>query len=72
MKKFKLVRQGGRNEDEDVLGGPVTEDNVYIKTYGSRLEGQKPVAELEVGEGSLHRYKLSGQKATVYKIVRVE
>lgn len=69
MKKFKLVNPG---TDEDVLGGAVTEDNVYIKTYGSRLADQKPVAELEVGESSLHRYKLSGQKATVYQIVRVE
>lgn len=68
-KKFKLVRPG---TDEDVLGGAVTEDNVYVKTYGSRLTGEKSVAELEVGEGSLHRYALSGQKATVYMIVRVE
>src|SRR5512137_2194608 len=28
MKKFKLVHPG---TDEDVLGGAVTEDNVYIK-----------------------------------------
>lgn len=70
MKKmFKLVKPG---TDEDVLGGAVSEDNVYIRTYGTRLKGEKPVADLEVGEGSLHRYKLSGQRATVYKIIRVE
>jgi len=69
MSKYKLVVPG---TDTDVLGGAVSEDNVYISAYGSRLDGEKPVSDLTVGEGSLHRYSLSGQRPTVYKIVRVE
>lgn len=66
-KKFKLVKPG---TDEDVLG-VVDEENAYIKTYGARLPGEIAVADLLPGEGSLHRYSLSGSTG-VYKIVRVE
>jgi hypothetical protein len=69
MKQFKLVRPG---TDDDVLGGPVARGNVYLSAYGRRLDGEKAIDDLMVGEGSLHRYSLSGTKPTVYKIVRVE
>ena len=67
-KMFKLVRT---YDDADVLGGEVEEDNVYIKTYGSVLPGHKLPADLEVGETTLKEYRLSGEKPTVHKIVRV-
>ena len=67
-KMFKLLKTV---DDSDVLGGEVGEDNVYIKTYGSVLPGEKLPADLEVGETTLKEYRLSGQKPTVYKIVRV-
>jgi hypothetical protein len=69
MRMYKLVTPG---TDEDVMGGALTENNPYITCYGARLKGEKPVAELEIGETSLHRYSLSGAKPTVYVIVRVE
>lgn len=66
-KRFKIVKPG---TNEDVFGGEVSGENVYVKIYGVRLDGQKPVEELEVGESSLHRYSLSGTAGT-YSIVRV-
>lgn len=66
---FRLVSPG---TNDDVLGHEVEESNAYISLWGVRLNGEKPVANLEVGEGSLHRYAMSGQKPTVYKIVRVD
>lgn len=53
----------------DVLGR-VSEDNVYIKTYGTVVEGKQP-KDLEVGESTLKRYALSGTRPTVYRITRV-
>lgn len=67
-KKFKLVTT---DTNDDVLGGAVGIDNVYITAYGSHVSGKEP-RELDVGESCLKRYALSGQKPTVYKIVRVE
>lgn len=69
MKRFKLVKPG---TNEDVLGGAVDEDNAYVSLYGARLPNEKKVHELEVGEGSLHRYGLNGSPRIIYKIVRVE
>jgi hypothetical protein len=54
-----------------VLGGPVDEDNVYIKVYPVRLKGEKPLQQLEVGESSFCRYNLSMQDPAVYRVTRV-
>jgi len=45
---------------------------VYVKTYGSLLPGKKKPKELEVDEFTYKKYSLSGQKETVYVILRVE
>lgn len=65
-KRFRLL-----DGFEDVLGGDVSEENVYIKTYGSVLAGEKLVSELAAGEHTFKRYALSGQRPTTYKILRV-
>lgn len=59
------------HEGHDVLGAPVTIDNVYIRTYGT-LVGGSPPDKLRVRDSCKKRYALSGQKPTVYTIVRVE
>ena len=66
-KLFRLVKP---ETNEDVMGGTLTRDNVYVRTYGARLPGEKPVDDLELGEHSEHEYRLSGSKGT-YWIVRV-
>jgi hypothetical protein len=66
MKRFRLQTETG----EDVLGGEVGEDNVYISTYGTLEPGSSPPGELLVDEFCKKRYALSGQKPTVYVIVR--
>jgi hypothetical protein len=69
MKKmFKLVNPG---TNEDVFGGEISRDNVYINTYPSVLANEKPIDDLEVGEGCLAKYSLSGTSGT-YKIVRTK
>lgn len=69
MKRYSI--QDPKN-NEDVLGGPVGEENVYITTYGGPVEkGGKEPAELEVGESVLRRYSLSGSTG-VYRVVRLE
>lgn len=67
-KTFRIVKPG---TNESVMGEtPLPEDNVYIRGYAHRLQGEKNLQDLEVGEGSLHEYRLSGERG-VYKIVRV-
>lgn len=69
-KLFKLVEPGN---DQPIYGfDRMPVENPYIGAYGALLKGQKPLHDLEIGEGSLKRYALSGQKPTVYKIVRVQ
>lgn len=67
--KFKMLTDDGK--DNDVLGGVVELDNVYIKTYGSLVRGKSP-DQLDVGESCIKKYAMSGQKPTTYKIIRVE
>ena len=55
-------------EGKDVLGAPVTIDNVYISAYGT-LVGGSPPDKLRVRDSCKKRYALSGQKPTVYTIV---
>jgi len=57
--------------DEDVLGGPVGPDNVYMRSYGRSVVGQPTIDALEVGQHTLRQYALSGSRPTVYRIVRV-
>lgn len=69
MKKFKILD----GNDSDVLGGVVSEDNVFISVYGGDIiEGKLP-ADLEIGESCRRRYNMSpGRKQAVYKILRVQ
>jgi hypothetical protein len=67
MKRFLIQKNG-----QDVLGGAVGEDNVYIATYGSVEPGRKQPADLDVDETTLKTYALSGQKPTTYTITRIE
>jgi hypothetical protein len=67
-KMFRITKPG---TDEDVFGGLIPRDNCYLRTYGKRLPGEKPLDDLEIGEGCLVKYNLSGSKGT-YKIARVE
>lgn len=58
-------------KDDLVLGGDVSEDNVYVRVYGSTLRGEKRPTDLAIGESTRKRYALSGQKPTVYRILRI-
>jgi hypothetical protein len=66
-RRFRLQDARG----EDCLGGAVTIDNPYISGYGT-LVGGSPPDKLRVRDSCKKRYALSGQKPTVYTIVRVE
>ena len=66
MKKFTVVDGKGEN----VLGGAVSEDNVYIRAYPKLVDGPK-LLDLKVGEESVVEYNLSGSKGTYY-VRRVE
>jgi hypothetical protein len=57
--------------DSDVLGGAVSEENVFISMYGVLIEGKKPV-DLAVGESCRMRYHQALSQPTVYKVLRVE
>lgn len=59
------------HKGEDVLGGQVSEDNVYIRTYGSVEAGCKPPSELAIDETTRKLYALSGQQPTTYWVTRV-
>lgn len=66
-KMYELRNQRG----EDVLGGSVSEDHVYIAIYGELVDGCKHWKDLEVGESTRKVYALSGAKPTTYHLVRV-
>ncbi len=70
MKEKRFVVLDG--SDQNVLGGEVSEANAYIAAYGALLAGHPPVSDLAVGESTRKRYALSGQKPTVYRILRVQ
>jgi hypothetical protein len=72
MKKklFKLLRDVPGGHD-DVLGGKVSLDNVYVRTYGRTVRGRAP-DELDVDESCVREYALSGQKRTQYVLLRVQ
>lgn len=65
-KLFRIQDENG----QDVLGGEVEEDNVYVETYGALRNGDKAPSQLGVGELCHKTYALNGQKATVYVVVR--
>lgn len=66
--RFNIVKPGTAEVVHGFENLPLK--NVYLSTYGRRLRGQKALRDLVVGEGSLHRFSLSGTAAT-YCIVRV-
>lgn len=67
-KLFRLQTEAGR---EDVLGGAVALENVYVSVYGKVVKGNPP-DKLGVDEFCVKEYALSGQKATRYVLVRVQ
>jgi hypothetical protein len=68
----KLFRILDDRDGTSVMGEvPLPEGNVYIAGYGAILPGEKPIADLDVGESTYKKYALSGQKPTVYRILRV-
>jgi hypothetical protein len=64
-RRFQLLDANG----EDVLGGEVCVENVYIATYGTVVTGERP-DKLAVGESCTKEYSLSGQRPTKYTIRR--
>lgn len=68
-KQFRILDD---RDGSTVMGGDVGEGNVYIRTYGSILDGEKTIGDLNVGESTRKRYGLCGQKPTVYRILRVQ
>jgi hypothetical protein len=66
-RRFRLQDDRG----DDVLGGAVTINNVFVSIYGTLVGGPAP-DKLAVGDSCKKRYALSGQKPTVYTIVRVD
>jgi hypothetical protein len=67
MKRFRLLDFN----DHDVLGGSVSIDTVYIRTYPEIADGDKQPNDLEIGESVRAVYRLSSSKGT-YKIVRID
>lgn len=64
--KFEII-----SDVNEVVLGPVGEDNVYINTYGAPRPGQRPPLKLDVGESSQVTYHLGGKTGT-YEVRRVE
>lgn len=67
-KMFRLIDD---SDGSTVLGGDVSEHNVYIAAYGTPLPGEKLPGDLQVGESARKRYALSMTRPTVYRILRV-
>lgn len=68
---MSLYRILDDRDGSDVLGATVSGDNVYVRAYGRLLHGEKRPEDLLVGESTRKRYNLSGQRPTVYRILRV-
>lgn len=66
--KFRIVKPG---TNEDVMGGTLGLNNVYISAYAEIDVPNKMPRDLEIGEHTVATYRLSGTKGT-YWIVRVE
>jgi len=67
VKMFRILD----GKDDSILGGDVAEGNAYVSAYGSVIRGEKSPTDLAIGESTRKRYALSGQKPTVYRILRV-
>jgi hypothetical protein len=66
-KKFNI-----QTEDGEIVFAGIGSGNVYLTAYGKYVRGGQPIANLLVDEFTFKEYALSGQKKTVYVIVRVE
>ena len=64
-KKFRMQTLKG----EQVMGGDLSDDNVYIRTYGKVVLGRQP-NELDIGETCQKEYALCGQGPTTYEVIR--
>lgn len=65
----RTYRMYAVGSDVDVMGGPLSEEDVYVKTYGVVVVGRHP-RDLDVGESCTKEYALSGQRPTRYRITR--
>lgn len=66
MKMFKVINPA---TNEDVLGGVVSGDNVYISLYAKVCDGHKRIADLEIGESTQCEYNMNGVNGA-YLVVR--
>lgn len=64
-------RESGVLSTSGVLG-ILSEDNVYIRTYGVPLPDEPLPGALEVGQSMLMKFSLSMDHPKVYKVYRVE
>lgn len=63
--RFKLIKTGSQS---DVLGGPVSEDHVYLSIY-AQYEDRRHT-DLDVDEWCHCTIRLSGEKGA-YTVVRI-
>lgn len=67
-RRFKLTVFGGMCDGDDMLGGEVGLNNVYISVYGKWVSGPSP-SKLPVGGSCIREYNMGGTKQQ-YKIIR--
>lgn len=60
-----------QTENGEIVFPNVGQANVYISSYGKVVRGGAQPRDLLVDEFTFKEYRLSGQKPTVYVIVRV-
>lgn len=53
QRRFKLLKNGGRDDGADVLGADVEWGNCYVSLYTVVVSGQKDKHELKVGESTI-------------------
>ena len=79
-RRFRLLKNGGRDDGSDVLGAGeegVEWRNVHICMYTTVIRGQKHKADLAVGESTIVVGNLSGRKCDKreresFKLLRVK
>ena len=76
QRQFVLLKNGGRDDRANVLGGVVEWRNVFISEYTTVVDGQKPKADLAVNEttivvGAICGRKCDRRRKDSYKLLRV-
>ena len=77
QRRFVLLKNGGRDDGADVLGGPVDWGNCFISLYTVVIDGHKQKHELGVHESTLvtggigfHEYRK--KEKVSYKLLRTK